>query len=191
MTEDEAKDTARRAYTRNPRLSSVDIGKAVGRARRTVDEYIADLRAVNQLDLKLKIFRMQRLGIPHDRIAKRLALTQQTISDHLPKLATPPNPVNSNLKSGFTVSQVSEKHGWPEPLVWSLALEGKTDFERFKELDWGLRTWDVWDWTDCDKRFGDEWPGQIPTQLIAYILYYFSEQNHLVFDPIKIKEVLI
>ncbi len=36
---------------------------------------------------------------------------------------------------------------------------------------------------DCDKRFGDEWPGRIPAQLIAHILYYFSERNDLVFDP--------
>jgi hypothetical protein len=48
---------------------------------------------------------------------------------------------------------VAEKHGWPEPLAWPLALEGKEDLERFKELGWGLRTWDVWDWNGCDKRF--------------------------------------
>ncbi len=37
------------------------------------------------------------------------------------------------------MDQVAEKYGWPEPLVWSLALEGKADLERFKALDWGLR----------------------------------------------------
>ena len=67
--------------------------------------------------------------------------------------------------------------------VWSLALEGKDDLQRFKEPDWGLRTWDTWDWNDCDRRFGDEWPGRIPGQMIAHILYYFSQQDDLVFDP--------
>jgi hypothetical protein len=42
------------------RLSSADIGKAIGRARRTVnayiDAYIADLRAVNQMVLTSKYF---------------------------------------------------------------------------------------------------------------------------------------
>ena len=70
-----------------------------------------------------------------------------------------------------------------ERMVWSLALEGKEDIERFKELNWGLRTWDLWNWNDCDKRFGDDWPGRIPAQMIAHILYYFSDQNDLVFDP--------
>jgi biotin operon repressor len=71
LTEDEARDTARRAYTRNSGLSSQDIGKAIGRARRTVDEYISDLRAATQMGMDIKIFRMNRLGIPQDRIAKK------------------------------------------------------------------------------------------------------------------------
>jgi hypothetical protein len=87
---------------------------------------------------------MNRLGIPQDRIAKRLdLLPQQTISSHLPKMATLPNPVNADLSRGFTVAQVAEKHNWTEPMVWSLALEAEEDLERFKELGWGLRTWDV------------------------------------------------
>ncbi len=59
--------------------------------------------------------------------------------------------VNSDLKRGFTVPQVSEKHacpvgpedrtgGWKEPMVWSVALESKDDLERFKELKWEIRT---------------------------------------------------
>ena len=70
LTEDEARDTARRAYIRNSRLSSANIGKAIGRSRQTVDSYIADLRAATQMGMDIKIFRMNRLGIPQDRIAK-------------------------------------------------------------------------------------------------------------------------
>ncbi len=61
-------------------------------------------------------------------------------------------------------------------------LDG-SDQERFKLLGWGLRTWDHWYFNDIDQRFGDDWPGRIPAQLIAHILYYFSDQNDLVFDP--------
>jgi hypothetical protein len=183
LTEEEARDTARRAYSGNPRLSSADIGKAVGRARRTVDGYIADLRAATQMDTDIKIFRMHGLGIPQDRMAKRLGLNQKTIHNHLGDLATLPNLLNADLSRGFTVAQVAEKHGWPEPLVWSLALEGKTDHDRFKQLGWGFRTWDQWEFNDCDNRFGDDWPGRIPAQLIAHILRYFSQPGDLVLDP--------
>ena len=114
LTEDEARDTARRAYSGNASLSSTDIGKAIGRARRTVDLYIADLRAVNQMGLDIKIFRMNRLGIPQDRIAERLGLARTSFQYHLPKMATLPNSANADLSRGFTVAQVAEKHGWTD-----------------------------------------------------------------------------
>ena len=136
LSEEEARNTARRAYEKNARLSSAEIGKAIGRSRRTVDNYIADLRAKTQVELDLKIFHMRRLGIPQERIALCLGVPQQTISNHLPKMAVLPNPVNTELKQGFTVPQVAEKHGWAEPLVWSIALEGKDDLDRFKALNW-------------------------------------------------------
>ncbi|MBC8433796.1 MAG: ParB N-terminal domain-containing protein [Desulfobacterales bacterium] len=183
LTEDEARDTARRVYNKNTSLSSADIGKAIGRSRQTVDSYIADLRAATQMGLDIKMFRMNRLGIPQDRMAKRLGVKQVLIHNHLLKMPVLANSINTDLSRGFTVSQVAEKHNWTEPMVWSLALEDKEDLERFKELGWGLRTWDKWEWHDCDKRFGDDWPGRIPAQLIAHILYYFSKQNNLIFDP--------
>ena len=148
-----------------------------------MDSYIADLRAAAQLDIELKLFSMNRLGIPQDRIAKRLGQIRETIRNHLAKKATLPNQPNADLLRGFTIAQVAEKHGWTELMIWSLALEGKDDLQRFVALNWGLRTWDLWDWNDCDRRFGDEWPGCIPGQMIAHILYYFSKQNDLVFDP--------
>jgi len=52
--------------------------------------FIADLRAIVQMDLDLKIFRMMRLGIPQERIAKRLGLARTTMESHLTKLATLP-----------------------------------------------------------------------------------------------------
>jgi len=148
-----------------------------------VDSCIADLRAATQLGLDIKIFRMDHLGIPQERIAKRLGPNQASIHNHLLKMPALANLINSDLSRGFTVAQVAEKHGWTEPMVWSIALKDKNDFDRFKALNWGLRTWDLWNWNDCDKRFGDDWPGRIPAQMIAHILYYFSDQNDLVFDP--------
>ena len=98
-------------------------------------------------------------------------------------MAVLPKWLNTDLRKGFTVPQVAEKHGWPEPLVWSLALEGKDDLQKFKELNWGLQPWDVWNFNNCARRFGDEWPGRIPAQLVAHLLYFFSNQNDLILDP--------
>ena len=162
LTEEDARTTARRAYENNPRLTSYEIGQAIGRSRQAVDSYIADLRASTELEIDLQIFRMHRINIPQERISKRFSIPQRTLSDHLAKMPSLAIPLNADLLKGFTVSQVAEKHGWAEPMVWSLALEGKEDLQRFKALNWGLRTWDLWNWNDCDKRFGDDWPGRIP-----------------------------
>ncbi|EMS80716.1 protein kinase family protein [Desulfotignum phosphitoxidans] len=115
--------------------------KAVGRSRQTVDAYIADLRAVTLMGRDIKIFCMHHLGMPQERMAQRLGLDQKTIHRHLGKMPIRAFCLNDDLSRGFTVAQVAEKHGWPEPLVWSLALEGKNDHDRFKALGWGFRTW--------------------------------------------------
>jgi len=47
-------------------------------------------------------------------------------------MATLPNPPNVDLWRGFTVSQVAEKHGWTEPMVWVLVLEDKDDIKQIK-----------------------------------------------------------
>lgn len=139
LTEEETKNTARRLFQNNPALTSAQIGKGIGRSRQTVDSYIADLRATIQLELDLKLFRMYRLGIPQDRIARRLGTIQRTISNYLEKMPELAYFLKADLSKGFTVSHVVQKHCWTEPMVWSLALEGKKDLERFKQLSWGLR----------------------------------------------------
>ena len=53
-----------RAFQNDSRLTSAEIGKAIGRSRRTVDSYIVDLRAAIQMELDFKISRMNYLGIP-------------------------------------------------------------------------------------------------------------------------------
>ncbi len=183
LKDEDARDTARRAYQNNPKLSSERIGKATGRSRQAVDSYINDLRAKHQLDQDIKIYKMNTLGIPQERIARRLGLDQKSIHNHLGELPKLASLLNGELKKGFSVNQVAERHGWPESLVWALKMEGKNDIPKYRELQWGLRAWDYWYWTDCDRRFGDEWPGMIPSQLIAHILYYFSKPGDLVIDP--------
>ncbi len=67
---------------------------------------------MNQMGLDIKIFRMNRLGIPQDRMAKRLGMDQKTIHNHLGKMAALPNFLNGTLRvtfrlsRGFTIAQM-------------------------------------------------------------------------------------
>lgn len=50
---------------------------------------------------------MNSLGIPQDGITKRLGVSQQAISYHLPKMPALANSVNSDQYRGFTVAQLA------------------------------------------------------------------------------------
>ena len=94
--------------------------------------------------MDFKLYKMYRLGIPQERIAMRLGETRERIINHLADPAILPDRPNSDLEKGFTISQVSEKHGWPEPLFWALKLKEKDDMVKYYKLHWGIRTWDDW-----------------------------------------------
>ena len=102
------------------------------------------------MDIDLKIFRMNRLGIPQERIAKRLEETRDTISDHLGKMPGLAKSPKADLSKGFTVPQVAEKRacpachvapedgtgvgpedrtGWTDLMVWPVHWKGKVIFK--------------------------------------------------------------
>jgi hypothetical protein len=51
--------------------------------------------------------------------------------------------VNSDFLKGFIIPQVAQKHGWHEHLIWTQEVVNTDDFDRFKALQWKIRTWDV------------------------------------------------
>jgi len=57
--------------------------------------------------MHLKIFRMNRLGIPQDRIANRLGIARTTLETHLTKMPKLAYPSKADLSRGYTVSQVA------------------------------------------------------------------------------------
>jgi hypothetical protein len=69
----------------------------------------------------------------------------------------------------------------------SLLLESAnaniTHGDRLKSNDEKRVAWDQWNFNECDERFGDEWPGRIPAQLVAHTLYYFTKPGDFILDP--------
>ena len=135
-----------------------------------------------RLALEVKILLMNRLGIPVNRIAMRLKVNRKTVLKYSNNTSLP-RTLRESLAQGCSVFETAQANAFPEPVVRSIAFEGKSDQERFESLGWGLRTWDHWYFNDIDRRFGDDWPGRIPAQLVAHTLYYFTREGDLVFDP--------
>jgi hypothetical protein len=84
------------------------------------------------------------------------------------------------------VAETVKRHNLPEILVWALKLDGLDDLERLGEkgLNLKIQPYDAVQFSKCDERFGTSgYPGQIPAQLVAHILYWFTQSGDLVIDP--------
>lgn len=68
-----------------------------------------------------------------------------------------------------------------EEKLWS-RLELREAIKGAKALPW-LRYTDVWNFSECDDRYGIDSPGRIPGQIVQNVLYYYTELGAFVIDP--------
>jgi transcriptional regulator with XRE-family HTH domain len=127
------------------------------------------------------IIRLNRLGWTQEQIAEIAGMTQGRVAQIINNANF--SEINNLVSQGRDMDYIARHYHMDLALVWALRLEGKTDQEKFKALGWGLRTWDRWNFNECDERFGDDWPGRIPAQLVAHTLFYFTKPRDLVLDP--------
>ena len=53
-----------------------------------------------------------------------------------------------------------------------------------KALEDVLQWYNVWNFSKLDRRFGIEYPGQIPGQIIINLIYHYVEKNSVIVDPL-------
>ncbi len=157
------------------------LAKKLGVIRQTVNTWISDIRARQKASRNTVILRLSRLGWTQDEIGKVVGMSRGRITQIVSNANF--GEINNLLAQGRDMEYIARHYNMDLPLVWALRLEGKTDQEKFKELGWGIRTWDQWNFNECDERFGDDWPGRIPAQLVAHTLYYFTKFGDLILDP--------
>ena len=157
------------------------LAEKLGVIRQTVNAWISDIRARQKASRNTIIIRLSRLGWAQEKIAEVVGLSRNRAS----KIVGNANfgEIDTLLAQGRDMEYIARHYNIDLALVWALRLEGKTDQEKFKELGWGIRTWDQWNFNECDERFGDDWPGRIPAQLIAHTLFYFTKPGDLILDP--------
>ena len=157
------------------------LAEKLGVIQQTVNTWISDIRARQKAGRNTVVLRLSRLGWPQEKISEIVGINQQRISQITNN--TNFSEIGNLLSQGHDMDYIARHCHMDLALIWALRLEGKTDQEKFKELGWGLRTWDQWNFNECDERFGDDWPGRIPAQLIAHTLFYFTKLGDLVLDP--------
>ncbi len=183
IKEGDSREVARTIAESDPdvKYKDRDLGDWLGYAQRTINGWVSDIRARQKASRDSVIHRLSRLGWTQGDIAEKVELDQTAISKIMnnSEFAI----IHNLLEEGRDMDFIADLHHMDLALAWALRLDDKTDQERFKELGWGLRTWDDWRFTECDVRFGDDWPGRIPAQLVAHTLFYFTKPGDLVLDP--------
>jgi DNA-binding XRE family transcriptional regulator len=130
------------------------LAEKLGVIRQTVNTWISDIRARQRSGREIVIIRLNRLGWTQEQIADVVGVNQQRVS----QITNNANfsEIGNLVFHGRDMDYIARHYHMDLALAWALRLEGKTDQEKFKELGWGLRTWDQWNFNECDERFGDD-----------------------------------
>ena len=183
LTSNDKKRVARDIASKDPECNYTEeaLAEKLGVTQQTVNIWISDIRARQRTNRNSNIIRLSRLGWTHEKISEKVGLSRNRISEIVGN--TNICNIDTLIAQGHDMEYIAAHYHMDLALAWALRLEGKTDQEKFKELGWGLRTWDQWNFNECDERFGDDWPDRIPAQLIAHTLFYFTKPGDLVLDP--------
>jgi hypothetical protein len=162
-----------------------------GLSEPTIRKYLASKMAEFEETRQASIQRLARLGWTQEETAEALkrqwpegTLSRSRLSEILSENEKFRMSTKEDLTRGLTPETIAKRAGLPALLVWALTLEGKPDHERFEALDLSIHPYDVLHFQGCDDRFGtDAYPGRIPGQLIAHILYWFTKPGDYVIDP--------
>lgn len=90
-----------------------------------------------------------------------------------------------SFKHHRIVAPLENRQEWLEEAIkkhWSARDLARAVQETRGKLPW-LKYTDLWIFADCDTRFGVDYEGRIPGQIVQNLLYYFTREDDLVIDP--------
>ena len=177
MAVSDLKDVCREVYTENPEYKQGDVAKLLGIKQQRVSEFVGDILAVRREERKAKVQRLSRLGWTQQDIADRLDVARTTVTGDV-------NSTDSGIfDSGHAPEEIARRLGVPIQLVLAQQFDGKDDDARLKALGIKSQPYDVWQFPSCHDLMGDRHPGRIPGELVAHVLYFFTQPGDLVVDP--------
>ena len=98
--------------------------------------------------------------------------------------ARKPEAVKAILAGDTSVLHVMKALRLETRLARLAALPPEDDQARLHALGLTIYPYDVWAFDKCDGAFGlDKYPGRIPGQLVAHVLYFFTQPGEVVLDP--------
>ena len=183
LTSGETKDLAREICEANPDFAAQVIAEYVGRSERTVSDYVKDIKGRRKEQQRAVIMRLDRLGWTQEEVAQVVGVTQGRIAQILLEMPELAKLIKSVLASGIPHLEVAERFNLPLQVVWAIDLDGRDDADRLDRLGIKVQPYDVWQFAKCHDLFGSQHPGRIPGELVAHVLYFFTQVGDMVIDP--------
>lgn len=184
LSKSDACALARELYQENARISQALIGQQVGRAQGTISGWLSDLTARENQKREWSIEILRRLGWTQAEIGEAVGLKQNSVSEKLSEISESIKPIKTQLAKTRQIEEVAEAYNMPMILATAIDLDRvRDDADRLKQLGVTIRPHDAWGFNGHRELFGFEYPGRIPGDLVCNVLYFYTEQNALVLDP--------
>ena len=159
------------------------IAKKLGVAQNTVGKWVEDIRASQTANRDSIIHRLVRLGWIQEEIADKTGIDRSRVSQivNFSNIAKINNFFYEDKKPPHWIA---EHFGLDLLTTWSYILDGQSDAKRFELFGLGsIQPYDVWTFQGVHQFLGGQHPGRIPGQLIAHVMYFFTQPNDIVIDP--------
>ena len=180
LSNSDTKSLVREVYANNPEFTQETVAKLLGITQQTVSGYVSDILAKRREERRAKVLRLTMLGWTQAEIADRLGTARTTITADVKNTDAD---ISDILSSGHTPEEIALRLGWPVQLVRAKQLEQSDDVARLDALGIKIQPYDVWHFPGCHDLMGDKHPGRIPGELLAHVLYFYTQPGDLVIDP--------
>jgi DNA modification methylase len=179
----ERKRIAREIFEECPDFTLEVLSKYLDVSKSSAGDYVADIRARRREQQRTTAYRLHRLGWIQEEIAGALGVSRDTYKTFLGEFPDLEKAPKKLLDDGIPHLDIAERFNMPLILVWAIDLQGRTDAQRMERLGIKVQPYDVWNFAKCHDLFGASHPGRIPGELIAHVLYFFTEPGAKVVDP--------
>jgi hypothetical protein len=184
VTTAEKKARARETCETNPDYSLEKLALYTGTSRSVCWGFVADILARRQEAKLMLAYRLHRLGWTQEEIGVATNYSQRNVSDtFIAKFPDLEKSVKILLEEGYSQLDVAQRLNMPLMLVWAVDSQRFPEAKRPERVGINLQPYDVWTFPRCHDLFGMEYPGRIPGELIAHVLYFFTELGAVVLDP--------